>query len=128
MSLLTVLLLFFSRSFTSLHDRTFEKTMFDAVESFTGNNNITLITLLLLAHWSEDFLIIFQFFSLSLKSSFKFFFPSSASTQNYLNASEIIQIALGTVCVRVRVRSHATITLQICRMTKIPKKAKERRI
>lgn len=46
MSLLTVLL-FFSRSFTSLHDRTFEKTMFDDDESLTGSNNITLITLAL---------------------------------------------------------------------------------
>lgn len=41
MSFLTVLLLFFSRS--SLHDRTFEKTMFAADESVTGSNNITLI-------------------------------------------------------------------------------------
>lgn len=45
MSLLTGLLLFFSRSFTSLHDRTFEKTMFDEAESLTGSNNITLNTL-----------------------------------------------------------------------------------
>lgn len=49
MSFLTGLLLFFSRSFTSLHDRTFEKTIFVADESLTGSNNITLDTLALFA-------------------------------------------------------------------------------
>lgn len=47
MSLLTGLLLFFSRSFTSLHDLTFENTILDADVSLTGNNNITLNTLAL---------------------------------------------------------------------------------
>lgn len=47
MSFLTVLLLFFSRSFTSFHDLTFEKTILDADESLTGSSNITLNSLAL---------------------------------------------------------------------------------
>jgi len=104
MSLLTGLLLFFSRSLESLHDRTFEKTMLEADGSFTGNNNITLITLCTgrvlfskLVHLSTFSRLAIAFNSIKLFSGYFFSLKINFSTLRAIEI-KIIQIKLALEC------------------------------
>lgn len=112
------LLLFFSRSFASLHDLTFAKTILDAAESFTGSNNITLNTLAL--HTASQFAINVSY--LSFICSIKVF--SSLLVQFNVKIFKLTWINLMWLW-SIDEHLFATITLQICRMTKVPKKRKK---